>query len=217
MARLLYLPLIAAVASLAFAQESRQTAAANADSGYEEAVEDEALAPAAVQLDVSGTSPLIQALYQATRETKDGPTLERLAEAKKLIADKADIRTVDAQGRTALHWAVFGSSYTNKPAILVAYEEIADALIERGVEINREDAYNDTALDYMLYSPNFEMQTLLLEHSATSGVLPTVFQSGKRADLAPGQTIDVRLDGSTLQRPLAHGRSNYWHCDLPVV
>ena len=194
MARFLQLPLILAVACLAFAQESSQTAAAQADSGYEEAVEDEALAPAAVQLDVSGTSPLIQALYQATRETKEGPTLERLAEAKKLIADKADIRAVDAQGRTALHWAVFGSSYTNKPAILVAYEEIADALIERGVEINREDAYNDTALDYMLYSPNFEMQTLLLEHGATSGVLPTVFQSGKRADLAPGQTIDVRLD-----------------------
>jgi len=193
-ARFLQLPLILAVACVAFAQESSQTAAAQADSGYEEAVEDEALAPAAVQLDVSGTSPLIQALYQATRETKEGPTLERLAEAKKLIADKADIKAVDAQGRTALHWAVFGSSYTNKPAILVAYEEIADALIERGVEINREDAYNDTALDYMLYSPNFEMQTLLLEHGATSGVLPTVFQSGKRADLAPGQTIDVRLD-----------------------
>jgi hypothetical protein len=186
--------LILAVAYVAFAQESSQTAAANADSGYEEAVEEEALAPAAVQLDVSRTSPLIQALYQATRETKDGPTLERLAEAKKFIAGKADVTAVDAQGRTALHWAVFGSSYTTKPAILVAYEEIADALIERGVEINREDAYNDTALDYMLYSPNFEMQTLLLEHGATSGVLPTVFQSGTRADLAPGQTIDVRLD-----------------------
>ena len=194
MMRFLQLALILAVACLALAQESRQTTAAEADSGYEDAATDEPLASAAVQLDVSRTSPVIQALYRATRETKGGPTLERLAEAKKLIADKADIKAVDAQGRTALHWTVFGSSYASKPEILVAYEEIADALIAHGVEINREDAYNDTALDYMLYSPNFEMQTLLLEHGATSGVLPTVFQSGKRADLAPGQTIDVRLD-----------------------
>jgi hypothetical protein len=192
--RFLYLPFVLAVACLSFAQESRRATAAEADSGYEEAAPDEPLAAAAVQLDVSRASPLIQALYQATRETKDGPTLERLAAAKKLIADKADIAAVDAQGRTALHWTVFGSSYASKPEILVAYEEIADALIERGVEINREDAYNDTALDYMLYSPNFEMQTLLLEHGATSGVLPTVFQSGKRSDLAPGQTLSVRLD-----------------------
>jgi LssY-like putative type I secretion system component LssY/ankyrin repeat protein len=194
MLRFRYLLLTLTLEGLIFAQESRQTAAANADSGYEEAIPDEALAPAAVELDVSRTSPLIQALYRATRETKEAPMLARLADAKKLIANKADVTAVDAQGRTALHWAVFGSSYARKPAILVAYEEIADALIQRGVEINRQDAYNDTALDYMLYSPNFEMQTLLLEHGATSGVLPTVFQSGKRADLAPGQTIDVRLD-----------------------
>jgi LssY C-terminus len=186
--------LILIMAGLAFAQESPQTAAANADSGYKEEAPEEALAPAAVQLDVSRTSPLIQALYQATRETKETPMLDRLSEAKKLIANKADVKALDAQGRTALHWAVFGSSYATRPAVLVAYEEVADALIQRGVEINRQDVYNDTALDYMLYSPNFEMQTLLLENGATSGVLPTVFQSGKGADLAPGQTIDVRLD-----------------------
>jgi hypothetical protein len=187
------------VACLAFSQQSSQTAAANADSGYEEEPSDEPLAPAAVEIDVSHASSLIQVLYRATRETKERPTLERLAEAKKLIADKADVMAADANGRTALHWAVFGSSYATKPAILVAYEEVADALIERGVEINHQDVYNDTALDYMLYSPNFEMQTLLIEHGATSGVLPTVFQAPNgpasgRADLRPGQTIDVRLD-----------------------
>src|SRR4051794_12236934 len=194
MLRLRHLLLFLTLAGLAFAQESPQTAAANADSGYKEEAPEEALAPAAMQLDVSRTSPLIQALYRATRETKEAPMLDRLSEAKKLIANKADVKALDAQGRTALHWAVFGSSYASRPAILVAYEEVADALIHRGVEINRQDVYNDTALDYMLYSPNFEMQTLLLENGATSGVLPTVFQSGKGADLAPGQTIDVRLD-----------------------
>jgi ankyrin repeat protein len=184
------------VTYLAFGQQSSRTAAADADSGYEQE-SDEPLEPAAVQLDISHDSPLIKVLYLATRETKEGSTLKRLAEAKKLIADKADVMAVDPQGRTALHWAVFGSSYASKPDILVAYEELADALIERGVEINRQDVYNNTAFDYLLYSPNFEMQTLLLEHDATSGVLLTTFQSrsqSAREGLRPGQTIDVRLD-----------------------
>src|SRR5690348_2476369 len=163
MARLWCLPLVALMTWHAFGQESSQTAAANADSGYEEE-SDEPLEPAAVDLDTSHSSPLIKVLYQATRETKEGPTLARLAEAKRLIADKADIAAVDRDGRTPLHWTVFGSSYASKAAVVVAYEEVADALIERGVDINRRDVYNDTALDYMLYSPNFEMQTLLLEH-----------------------------------------------------
>jgi ankyrin repeat protein len=69
---------------------------------------------------------------------------------------------------------VFGSSYSTKPKTLVKYEEIADALVAKGVEINREDAYQNTALDYLLYAPTFEMQTLLIEHGASSGFLACV-------------------------------------------
>jgi hypothetical protein len=173
---------------------------------------DEESAPAAVQLDVSGDSPLIRVLYQATREIKEKAILEYLAQAKKLVDDGTDIKATDAQGRTALHWAIFGSSYNTKPSILVAYEQIADALIEKGVDINKEDAYQDTALDYLLYSPSFEMQTLLIENGATSGFLAASFhffieQSqpvpktvaaavalSRKADLAPGQTLSVRLN-----------------------
>src|ERR1700751_962790 len=97
-----------------------------------------------------------------------------------------------------------------KPKIEVAYEEIADALIARGVDINKEDVYNDTALDYLLYSPNFEMQTLLIEHGASSGFLaafyhffndqekdmPPTIEAARTAtrnsDLAPGLTLSVR-------------------------
>lgn len=220
--RFLNLLLISAAACLALSHEPMRTQSPDPQTSHSQApvagsslsipeeVADEELAPAAVALDVAQTSPLIQALYRATRETKEGEILDRLAEAKNLVAGKADIKAVDAQGRTALHWAVFGSSYTTRPKVLVAYEEIANELIERGVEINREDAYNDTALDYLLYSPNFEMQTLLIEHGATSGFLAGFFQffnhvserhdqsdTAKRAlqaDLAPGSTVDVRLD-----------------------
>jgi len=69
---------------------------------------EEELAPAAVTLDVSKDSPLIQSLFQATRETKEPAILDRIAQAQKLVDGGADLKAVDPQGRTALHWAVFG-------------------------------------------------------------------------------------------------------------
>ena len=179
----------------------------------EEGEPTEELVTPALRLDVSHESPLIQALYQATRETKEDAILARLADAKKLI-DTADMKATDAQGRTALHWTVFGSSYNTKTSVLVAYEEIADALIQRGIDINKEDVYQDTALDYLLYSPTIEMQTLLIEHGASSGFLAASYQflkqasdcstetpapqrtvapTSTKADLAPGLTLSIRL------------------------
>jgi hypothetical protein len=55
------------------------------DASYQAAEEEPPegeLAPAAIQLDVSQASPLIQELYAATRETKEQPTLARLVQAK---------------------------------------------------------------------------------------------------------------------------------------
>ena len=179
----------------------------------EEGEATEELVTPALKLDVSHESPLIQALYQATRETKEDAILARLADAKKLI-NTADMKATDAQGRTALHWTVFGSSYNTKTSVLVAYEEIADALIQRGIDINKEDVYQDTALDYLLYSPTVEMQTLLIEHGASSGFLAASYQflkqasecstetpapqravapTSTKADLAPGLTLSIRL------------------------
>ncbi|MBA3915630.1 MAG: LssY C-terminal domain-containing protein, partial [Acidobacteriales bacterium] len=172
---------------------------------------DEEIAPAAVQVDVSQSSPLIKELYQATRETKDDAILARLEAAQKLVDGGTDLKATDVDGRTALHWAVFGASYTTKPKVLVAYEEIADAMIRKGIDINKEDAYQDTALDYVLYAPSFEMQTLLIESGATSGFLaafyhyyqetskclpesiPAAVALSRRADLAPGATLSIRL------------------------
>jgi hypothetical protein len=187
------------------AQEADQAAAEQGEEA------DEDLAPAAVQLDVSQSSPLIQELYRATRETKEKDILRRIATAKTLI-DTSDMKATDAEGRTALHWTVFGSSYATKPSVLVAYEEVADALIQRGIDVNHEDAYQDTALDYVLYAPSYEIQTLLIEHGASSGFLaatyhffdemeqgvPSTYQKAialsRVADLAPGAELDVRLD-----------------------
>jgi len=188
-----------------------QPKAAESEQDIQDDSVDEDLAPAAVDLDVSQTSPLIQELYHATRETKEKQILARIANAKSLL-DSADIKATDTQGRTALHWAVFGASYAVKPNVLVAYEDIADSIIQRGVEINREDVYQDTALDYLLYAPTFEMQTLLIEHGASSGFLAAFYHffdetekgvpathtkavaMSRTADLPPGAELDVRLD-----------------------
>ena len=166
----------AAGASSPVAAQSSDDSQAEADASLQEAEPPEGeLAPAALKLDVSNASKLIQVLYTATRETKDQPTLDDLEQAKTLIDSGADVKATDSLGRTALHWAIFGSSYASKSALIVAYEEVAAALIAKGVDINHEDTYNDTALDYLLYSPNFEMQTLLIEHGATSGFLAASF------------------------------------------
>jgi hypothetical protein len=85
-------------------------------------------------------------------------------------------------------------------------------LIQRGVELNKQDVYQDTALDYLLYSPSFEMQTLLMENGASSGFLAAFYNFfnqmsvclpptpaaavalSRKADLAPGATMSIRLD-----------------------
>jgi hypothetical protein len=193
-------------------QAAAQVESTKPDSDDEDTPNDE-LESAAVTLDVSHSSPLIQKLYLATRETKEQDILAQLTQAKKLLADGADVKATDQYGRTALHWTVFGSSYNTKPSIIVSYEEMADQLIQKGVDINHEDIYNDTALDYLIYSPNFEIQTLLIEHGATSGFLIATFQfvrdeigslpknvsegmaKAMQADLSPGQTMSIRLNG----------------------
>lgn len=90
--------------------------------------------PAAVQLDGSRSSPLIQVLYRATRETKKQAILDKLDEAKKLLDDGAALKATDERGRTALHWVIFGSSYNTDSKIIVEYEQIADQLIAKGVD-----------------------------------------------------------------------------------
>jgi hypothetical protein len=196
--RRLLLAVLLITPSLLPAQTTATTAQEEAGPSSPEAEPAEGeLAPAAVQLDESTASPLIQALYAATRETKVQPTVDDLAKAKSLIDGGADVKATDSLGRTALHWAIFGSSYANKQELTVAYEEVAQALIAHGVDINHEDKYNDTALDYLLYSPNFEMQTLLIESGASSGFLAASFNFINQLEACEsGQTPASRASAS---------------------
>src|SRR5262245_54935852 len=209
---------------LAFAPQDQQSKTSDTQSQEgpqtggpedEEQAESEELSPASVQLDTSSFPPLILALYQATRETKEQPILAKLAEVRGLIEKGSDVAATDSSGRTALHWAGMGSSYSTKTSLLTAYTEVADKLIARGAAVNHEDIYNNTVLDYLLYSPNFEMQTLLLESGATSGsfvALAPLLKEGRgqnakgatpvqtggiqEVNLTPGLMIPIRLKTS---------------------
>ena len=156
----------------------------------------EDLSPAGVQMDMSDSSPLIRALYAATRETEESHTLEKLNEALEIINGGADLHAVDAEGRTALHWAAMGVSPEMRASIQKAYAGISGRLIDGGVDLNREDAYNNTAFDYLLYSSNYEMQTLFLENGGLDAdrlAGPSSETASKEADLTPGLMIWIRL------------------------
>src|SRR6201981_1830801 len=64
-------------------QQETQAQKGEAPSDSQDEVENEDLAPAAVEIDVSGDSALIRALYQATRETKEDTIFAKLDQTKK--------------------------------------------------------------------------------------------------------------------------------------
>ncbi|HYH00578.1 MAG TPA: LssY C-terminal domain-containing protein [Terriglobales bacterium] len=199
-------------------QDEQATGTPQTPSGLPEETPEDELAPAALRLELSTAPPIIQKLYAATRETKDKNILARLSEAKELLDGGANLQATDPQGRTALHWTVFGSSYGPKDKVLVAYEDLADALISRGVAINRQDVYQNTALDYLIYSPTFELQTLLLESGANSGFLAAVYQSSDQCNTAmPGRPQTAPSRSSRLNRPeLFPGATLSVRLDVPV-
>jgi hypothetical protein len=68
-----------------------------------------------------------------------------------------------------LHWTVIGAMYAQEGKHQQAYLELADMLISRGVGINMEDAYGNTALDFQEASPNDDILYLLLDSGARNG------------------------------------------------
>ncbi len=167
-------------------------------------------------LEMSTAPKLIQVLYQSTREGKEARVIELLEEARGLVRRREGVLATGPQGRTALHWTVFASTGFSRPKILAVCEELALDLIRAGVDVNREDQYQNTALDYLDQGPNDQLQTLLMEFGAVSGYftgdlqerfsdlfrrVETASQTGDvarvrhelAADLMPGQTIWARM------------------------
>jgi LssY C-terminus len=115
------------------------------------------------------TDPLLDAIYQSSRQERSKDSLRYLDQARQLLTQGAKVDAKDAQGRTGLHWTVIGAMYAQDEKHAQAYLELADLLISRGVGINIEDEYGNTALDFQEVSPNDEILYLLLDNGARNG------------------------------------------------
>jgi LssY C-terminus len=166
---------------------------------------------------VKETDPLLDAIYQSSRQERSKDSLRYLDQARQLLAQGARVDAKDAQGRTGLHWTVIGAMYAQDEKHAQAYLELADLLISRGVGVNIEDEYGNTALDFQEVSPNDEILFLLLDNGARNGTgkdenqmldylmqrLSTASMAGDlnhirtemAFDLPAGSELEVRLTG----------------------
>ena len=115
------------------------------------------------------SSPLLDALYQASRQDNEKEMTRLLTQAQDLLKQNANVKAVGDQGRTALHWAVIGAMYAKSEKQLQTYLDVVEQLITRGADVNAEDEFGATALDYQENSPHGELTPLLLENGARNG------------------------------------------------
>ncbi|MFN7999565.1 MAG: LssY C-terminal domain-containing protein [Acidobacteriota bacterium] len=115
------------------------------------------------------SSPLLDALYQASRQDNEKEMTRLLTQAQDLLKQNANVKAVGDQRRTALHWAVIGAMYAKSEKQLQTYLDVVEQLITRGADVNAEDEFGATALDYQENSPHGELTPLLLENGARNG------------------------------------------------
>lgn len=134
---------------------------------------------------ISSLSLLAAAPARADALT-DAAKADDAAAVRRLLAAGADPNAADADGRTALYWALFSSSpkaaevlirakatdpekltAKGENALMMAafrgYRPLVELLLERGAEVNKPGW---TPLHYAATNGHLEIVALLLEHSA---------------------------------------------------
>jgi hypothetical protein len=170
----------------------KPSAAAQTPSDQDEAADqDEEMPPAKKKF--TPAQSLNEALYLSTREDRN--TRAYLDQAKKMLdAAGADSKATDSQKRTPLHWAVIGAIYADKKQAS-SYLDLAELLIAQGADVNAEDHYGNTPLDYQELSSAQQMLELLLEADGTARnelvrleeLLSSVLAAAKAGDVAKVQ------------------------------
>lgn len=118
---------------------------------------------------ITQSSSLIDALYQASRKDSEKDSDPLLQKAQELIAQNADVKATDDRRRAALHWAVIGAIYAKNEKQVATYLALISQIINRGANINSEDEFGATPLDYQENSTRFELTSLLIENGARNG------------------------------------------------
>ena len=116
------------------------------------------------------SSPLIDALYQASRQENEKTSAPLLEKAADLLAQGTDVKAVGSHRRTALHWAVIGAMPARGEKQIRTYVDLVEQLLTRGADVNAEDEFGATALDYWEnVSSTTEITFLLLDGGARNG------------------------------------------------
>ncbi len=95
-----------------------------------------------IHSEIDDTTPLINAAIE-----------NDVAKIESLLDEGMDINEMDFEGSTALHWAVYYSSY-----------EAAEALLKAGADPNTVDEYETTPLFSAVFAEDLEMVKLLLKY-----------------------------------------------------
>jgi hypothetical protein len=120
----------------------------------------------------SGTqsSPLIDALYQASRQKNEKEATPFPEQAQQLLSQGADARAIGSERRTPLHWAAIGAMSVKNEAQVRVYLDLVQQLIANGADVNAEDEFGATPLDYQENSPTTsELTFVLIDSGARNG------------------------------------------------
>jgi hypothetical protein len=111
---------------------------------------------------------LIEAIQQAGRR-KDAGASHRYLELAQELVDTSDMQAVDSKQRTAVHWCVLSAQSALSSRLRDAYSRLLKELLNAGAEVNAQDWYGNTPLDYQRQSAAQEIEQVLIEQGGEYG------------------------------------------------
>jgi hypothetical protein len=115
---------------------------------------------------------LIDAIRQAGRERSAAAFLQQI-EAADALVPSADVAAVDSRKRTALHWSVLSAHSSSSAKLNDACRRLIEDLLAAGADVNAQDAYGNTPLDYQQRSPAGLLEEVLIEQGGQRGYTQT--------------------------------------------
>lgn len=128
-------------------------------------------APPSEQQHVAAKTPetLPEVLREAARQKKSKESRALLEDATEKVNAGAKVDQVGEQNRTALHWIAIGTSQSKDKKLLEDYRRLAELLIDRDANVNAEDKYGNTPLDWAETSEDEGLRYLLRQAGAEHG------------------------------------------------
>jgi hypothetical protein len=111
---------------------------------------------------------LIESLQQAGRQKRAAESLRYLEQAQKLL-DASGMQAVDSKKRTALHWCVISAQSASNAKLKSAYSRLIEELLSAGADVNAQDWYGNTPLDYQRQPASQEIEQILIEQGGQYG------------------------------------------------